>query len=117
VQVPAVQTSPVVHAFPSLHEVPSGDTGFTHLPLLGSHVPAVWHWSCAGQMTAEPAHVPPVQMSTLVQTFPSLHAVPSASGGLEQAPVFGSQLPAAWHWSGAAHVTGFEPVHAPDWQA
>jgi hypothetical protein len=28
-------------------------------------------------------------------------------------PLEGLQLPAAWHWSAATQVTGFEPVHIP----
>ena len=42
-----------------------------------------------------------------------MHAVPSVAGGLEHAPLVGSQVPTAWHWSLAVHVTGFEPVHTP----
>ena len=42
-------------------------------------------------------HAPATQVSLCVQALPSLHAVPSATGGLEQAPVVGSQIPATWH--------------------
>jgi hypothetical protein len=48
-----------------------------------------------------------------VQPFPSEHAVPSAFAGVEHTPLAGSHAPAEWHWSGAAHATGFAPVHAP----
>jgi len=54
-----------------------------------------------------------MQASPAVQAFPSLHAVPSAAAGTEQAPVTGSQLPATWHWSAAAQVTGFAPAQVP----
>jgi hypothetical protein len=37
-------------------------------------------------------------------------------GGFEQVPVAGAQVPATWHWSLAAHATGFAPVQAPVWQ-
>jgi hypothetical protein len=49
--------------------------------------------------------------------LPSLHDVPSAAAGFEQAPLAGSQVPAAWHWSLAVQVTGLEPTHAPPRQA
>ena len=50
-----------------------------------------------------------------MQAFPSLHAVPFGSAGLEHAPEDGSHVPAAWHASAAAHVTGLDPVHVPAW--
>jgi hypothetical protein len=43
--------------------------------------------------------------------------VPSGAFGVEQLPLAGLQLPARWHASLAAHVTGFEPVQTPPWQA
>ncbi len=36
--------------------------------------------------------------------------------GLEQAPVAVLQVPAAWHESSAAHITGLPPVQVPAWQ-
>jgi hypothetical protein len=42
-QLPPVQTSPVVHALPSLHVVPLFAAGFEHTPFAGLHVPATWH--------------------------------------------------------------------------
>src|SRR5262249_20740477 len=59
---------------------------------------------------------PAWQVSVCVQALPSLHAVPSAAAGLEHCPVPGLQTPAVWHWSLAAHATGFDPVQVPDWQ-
>ena len=32
---------------------------------------------------------------------------------MEQVPVLGLHVPAAWHWSEAVHVTGLAPVHVP----
>src|SRR5437773_416233 len=54
-------------------------------------------------------------MSVRVQALASLHEVPFAFAGFEHLPVQGMQIPAAWHWSEATHVTGFEPTHAPAW--
>jgi hypothetical protein len=45
-----------------------------------------------------------------------LQVVPSALGGLEQIPVAGSQTPASWHWSSAAHVTAFVVPQIPETQ-
>jgi len=45
VHVPLSHVSVCVHAFPSLHAVPSAFVGFEHSPVAGSHVPAAWHWS------------------------------------------------------------------------
>jgi hypothetical protein len=50
-QRPALQVSFVVHASPSSQAVPSGATGFEQMPVAGSHVPAMWHWSRAVQVT------------------------------------------------------------------
>ena len=59
-QAPAEQASPVVHALPSVQEVPSGLEGFEQMPLAGSQVPAKWHWSWAVQTTAlVPTQTPP----------------------------------------------------------
>jgi hypothetical protein len=44
-------------------------------------------------------------MSVWVQGSPSVHAVPSAFAGFEQAPVVGSHAPAAWHRSLAMQTT------------
>jgi len=55
--------------------------------------------------TAAPAQTPFVQTSPLVQALPSLQDVPFALAGLEHWPVFGSQVPAVWHWSEAVQVT------------
>src|SRR6185312_11183698 len=114
---PAWHTSLFVQALLSLHAVPSAIVGVEHAPLLGSQVPAVWHWSCAAHATGfAPAQTPDWQVSVRVQALPSLQAVPLASAGFEQAPVPGSHVPAAWHWSAAAHVTGLAPVHTPERQ-
>jgi hypothetical protein len=116
-QTPASHASVCVQRLPSLHDVPSDLAGFEQMPVAGSQVPAVWHWSWALQTTAfAPVHVPFWQVSVWVQVFSSLHAVPSALAGFEQTPVAGSHVPAAWHWSWALQVRAFEPAHVPFWQ-
>ena len=115
-QVPAWQLSPVVQALPSLHVVPFAIGGFEQAPVDWLHVPAVWHWSCAVQVTVVPLQVPAWQASAVVQAFPSLQVVPSALLGFVQAPVDGLHIPAVWHWSCAVHVT-VVPVQVPPWQA
>jgi len=52
-------------------------TGFEHVPLLVSHVPATWHASDALQTTALlPTQTPFWHVSVCVQELPSLHAFP-----------------------------------------
>jgi hypothetical protein len=98
--------------------VPSALGGFEHWPLVGSHVPATWHGSEAVQTTGfDPTHAPAWQVFVWKQGFVPVHAVPSALAGLEHVPVAGLQTPATWHWSDAAHTTGFVPTHAPALQA
>src|SRR5262249_22201422 len=97
---------------------PPGLPGLLHAPVAGLHVPARWHWSWASQMTGfAPTHAPAWQASARAQAFPSEHDVPSAAAGLLQEPEAGSHIPATWHWSWAAQVTGFAPTQAPAWQA
>ncbi len=84
-----------MQALPSLHAVPLALFGFEHTPVAGSHTPASWHWSIGAQATGlAPTHTPAWQVSAWVQALPSLHALPSAFAGLEQAPVAGSHTPA-----------------------
>src|SRR5215831_4245703 len=65
-------------------------------------------------VTGPGVQAPATHVSPVVQLFPSLHVVPSATVGFEQAPVPVLQVPAVWHWSCATHVTGFDPVQVPD---
>src|SRR5262249_35727137 len=68
------------------------------VPVAGSHVPAVWHWSDAVQTTGfVPTQVPAWQESLWVQASPSVQAVPSSRTGFEHTPLVGSQMPAPWH--------------------
>ena len=102
---------------PSLHAVPLAALGLVHAPVATLHVPALWHWSLAVQVTGlAPVHVPAWQTSVWVQALPSVHAVPLAALGLVHVPVATLQVPAEWHWSLAVHVTGLAPVQVPAWQ-
>ena len=62
-----------------------------------------------------PVHIPDSQVSVRVHASPSLHGVPLATLGFEQAPVAGLQVPARWHSSLAVHVTRLEPAQTPVW--
>jgi hypothetical protein len=43
VHVPVWQESASVHAFPSLHAVPSAFAGFEHAPVVELQTPSSWH--------------------------------------------------------------------------
>src|SRR5439155_680281 len=106
-----------VQALPSLQAVPSGFAGFEHAPVAGSQAPASWHWSAGAQVTGSVAPRSAAgQVSVRVEALPSLQAVASGFAGFEHAPVAGSQVPASWHWSAGAQVTGFVPLSSPAWQ-
>jgi hypothetical protein len=92
--------------------VPLGAMGVEQVP--PEHVPAVWHGAGGGQVTAAPpVHTPAWQASPVVQAFPSVQGVVLGFAGLEQIPVPVSHVPALWHWSNAAQVTGLEPTQMP----
>ena len=98
--VPGVHTPPwhisaPLQALPSLQLVPSDTGGFEQVPVAGSQVPALWQASWAVQTTPGPGiQTPLVHWSFCVHGLPSSHAVPSETGGFEQVPVAGSQVPA-----------------------
>ncbi len=78
--------------------VPLVAMGLEQAPVVGSQVPATWHWSDAVQATGfEPVQAPFWQVSVCVQALPSLQDVPLVAMGFEQAPVVGSHVPATWH--------------------
>src|SRR5438445_3415424 len=111
VQVPLWQVSVCVQALPSLHAVPSAFAGFEHVPLAGSQVPAMWHWSEAEQTTALlPVHTPLSQVSVWVQALPSLHAVPSGLSGSAEQVVLGSVQPSASQRSATVERQAVLPV-------
>src|SRR2546427_355120 len=116
VHTPLWQVSVWVQALPSLQALPLVFAGFEHVPVVGEQVPTTWHWSEAVQTTGLlPVQTPLWQVSVRVQALPSLQVLPLAFAGFEHVPVVGEQVPAAWHWSEAAQLTGLLPVHVPFW--
>ncbi len=94
VQTPAWHVSVCVQALPSLQPLPSAAVGLEQSPLAPSHVPAVWHWSRAVQVTGlPPVQVPLWQESVCVQALPSLHGLPFAFVGFEHVPFAGLHVP------------------------
>src|SRR5207249_4057556 len=114
---PLEHASGLVQASPSSQGVSLALAGLEQVPVAGSQVPAVWHWSEAVQTTGlVPVHTPLSQVSVWVQASPSLQAVPLVFGGVEHTPVLVSQVPASWHWSSAVQTIGLAPVQVPFWQ-
>jgi hypothetical protein len=113
--VPPVEQAPAWQ-MPSAHVVPSGFAGLEQMPVV-SQAPLSWQSSRAEQITGlAPMQAPLWHTSVCVQAFSSLHDDPSGLAGLmEHRPVAGLQVPASWHWSGAAQVTGLVPVQVPAW--
>jgi hypothetical protein len=98
VHVPAWQVSVCVQPLPSEHALPLAFAGLEHAPVVVSHVPALWHWSDAEQVTGlAPVQVPDWHVSVCVQALPSEQELPLAFAGLEHAPVVVSHVPALWH--------------------
>jgi hypothetical protein len=113
-QDPPTHASVCVQGLPSLQAEPSAFTGREQAPVARSQVPGSWQSSIGTQRTGlDPVHCPTRHVSVCVHGFPSSQPVPSALAGVEQAPVAGSQVPASWHWSGVAQVTGVVPIHVP----
>src|SRR6266700_2776657 len=113
-QAPAWQVSLCVHALASLQLVPLGLAGLLQVPVVGSQVPAVWHWLAAVHTTGlAPTQAPAWQVSLCVHALASLQLVPLGLAGLLQAPDAGLQTPAVWHWSAAVHTTGLAPTQMP----
>ncbi len=77
---PAWHVSACVHAFPSLHVVPLVAVGFEHVPVVGLHDPATWHWSCAVHTTGlDPVQTPAWQAYVCSHLFVPGHDVPLAA--------------------------------------
>ena len=97
-QTPLWHASTRVQALPSEQVVPFVAGGFRQMPVAGSHVPALWHWSEAVHVIGAPGwQEPEIHTSFGVQVLPSLHTVPFATGGLLHVPVAWLQTPGAWH--------------------
>jgi hypothetical protein len=104
---PAVHTSPVVHALPSLQEFEL--FACTH-PAAELQVSVVQGFP-SSQLRGVPAvHAPATQCSPVVQALPSLHDVPFVFAGFEQVPVAGSHEPTSWQESLGEHVTWLPPT-------
>ena len=88
----------MIHALPSLHAVPSALTGSAgHLPVVESHVTAVWHWSGLGHTTVAPLQMPLLQTSPVVHSALSLQAVPLVLFAAEHKPVEALHVGTLWH--------------------
>jgi len=87
---PAVHTSPLVQALPSLQTVPLATFVNTH-PVAGAQVSAV-QALLSLHTSAVPPHTPLVHTSPVVQALPSLQAVPLATGVNTQALVVRLQM-------------------------
>src|SRR5947199_4259376 len=60
-QAPAAQVSVRVQALPSSHGAPLSLAGLLQAPVVGSQVPAVWHWSVAVHTTRSEEHTSELQ--------------------------------------------------------
>src|SRR5438552_1278666 len=60
-----------------------------------------------------PVQVPASHVFVRVHASPSSQVVPFGFAGLEHTPVDESHVPASWHWSCAAQMTGFTRVQVP----
>jgi hypothetical protein len=88
--VPFAHVSPVVQAFPSLHD--AALFVCTH-PVAVLHVSVVQTFPSSQLGAGPPTHVPFAHVSPVVQASPSSQAIPSDALGFEQAPLCGSQVP------------------------
>jgi hypothetical protein len=141
--VPAWQMSVSVQALPSLHAAvllvwtqpvvalhessvhPFASPQFVAEPpthVAEEHVvawvQALWssHWVPFGLTVPwQTPALEAVHLSLAVQSFPSSHATPVLAV-YAHAPVLALQVPAFWHWLGAAQITGLEPTQTPRWQ-
>jgi hypothetical protein len=88
--------SPSPQSRPSVQNVPSGRGGDVHWPVAGLQMPFVRHGSVEAQLTRfPPTQAPNTHESVCVQALPSLHGLPTALTGFEQAPVPALQVPTA----------------------
>lgn len=103
-----------MHLLPVLQAVPLGAFGLEQVPVVGSQMPARWHWSDAVQTTGLlPVQTPFWHVFVWKHLSVPVQAVPLGAFGLEHRPVVGSHVPAWWHWSMAAQTTGLLPVQTP----
>jgi hypothetical protein len=113
VHVPLWHVSGPLQTFPSEHEVPFSTADVVH-PVAGLQ-PSVVHTLPSLQTSGvPPAHAPPWQDSGPLQTLPSEHAVPLATGVVVQ-PDVGLQESVV-HGFESLQTSGVPAVHAPLWQ-
>ena len=87
-----------MHGLVPAHTVPSVTGGLEHVPVVGSHVPTAWHWSLAVHVIGfDPVQTPAAHANVWSQRSVPVQAVPSVTGGFEQAPLLGLHVPATWH--------------------
>jgi len=84
--------------------------------VVGTQAGWLAHGPGSPQLTSVPVHVPFWQVSLEVHRLVSTQDVLSCFGGLEQAPVAVSQMPAMWHWSRAVQTFAVPPEHWPPLQ-
>jgi hypothetical protein len=70
---PSLHASVRVQSEPSSQGDPVARFGLLHVPLVGSHVPASWHWSLGVHTRGVPMQIPAEQVSPDVQALPSSH--------------------------------------------
>jgi hypothetical protein len=113
VHTPSWQVSSPLQTLPSVQEEPFR-MGVLEQPETGLQLSAV-HTLPSLQLSAVPGvQVPPWQVSAPLQTLPSLHAVPFASGVFVH-PVTGSQASVV-HTFASLQVRGVPAVQVPLWQ-
>jgi hypothetical protein len=81
------------------------------LPVVLSHVPAVWHASSGVHTTGVPVHEPDWQVSVVLHLLPSLHGVPLLTLVCVQ-PVDALHVSVV-HWLLSSQFTGAPGVHVP----
>jgi hypothetical protein len=112
-QVPLWHVSGPLQTFPSEHEVPFRTAVAVH-PVDGLQLSVVQTFPSLQTSGVPPAHAPAWQDSAPLQTLPSEHAVPFATGVVVQ-PEVGLQ-PSVVHGFESLQTTGVPAVHAPLWQ-
>lgn len=100
-------------ARPVPHPVPAGAKAMPQRPAVQVRVPQALSLPGQAEAVKHCTHEPEPS-----QTLLPPQVVPAGwGGGLEQAPLDGSQAPAVWHGPGAGHVTELLDEQMPDWQA
>jgi|SRR5580692_8238431 hypothetical protein len=94
----------------------AGAGGFEQMPVVGLHVPTVWHPSLAAHVTAlVPVQVPLTQLYVSHKFgLVTVHDPPVTGVEAVHNPLPDWHVPGVLH-ALAEHVTGFEPVQTPAW--